>query len=110
MGQFVGGESDIYSFWHSSQVNDPGLNISGFKDRKVDKLLEQIRKSVDPTYRIERYKEIQNTLMSELPAVYLYNPIYTIGVSDSIKGFYAGKTTKPINHLNNIYDWYIKTK
>ena len=110
MGQGLGSETDIYSFWHSSQVSDPGLNISGFKDRKVDKLLEQIRKSNDPAYRAERYQEIQKTLLAEIPTVYLYNPIYTIGISDTIKGFYTGKTTEPINHLNNIYDWYIRTK
>jgi peptide/nickel transport system substrate-binding protein len=110
LGQDLGADSDIYSFWHSSQVNDPGLNISGFKDRKVDKLLEQIRKSNDSAYRAERYREIQNTLVAEVPSVYLYNPVYTIGISDSIKGFYTGKTTQPINHLNNIFDWYIKTK
>lgn len=108
LGQNLGQEADIYSFWHSSQVTDPGLNITGFKDRKIDKLLEQIRKSKDEKYREERYREIQKTIVSEIPAIYLYNPIYTIGFSDTIKGYYTGKIAQPIDHLNNIFEWYIK--
>ena len=27
-GEALGFEPDLYPFWHSSQVNDPGLNLS----------------------------------------------------------------------------------
>jgi peptide/nickel transport system substrate-binding protein len=110
IGEDIGIDPDLYSFWHSSQVNDPGLNLSGFQDRKVDKLLEQIRKVNDPKYKSDRLKEIQATLAEEVPAVYLYNPIYAMAISKNIKGIPIGRINTAVDHLNSIYSWYSREK
>ena len=36
--EILGGDPDIFAFWHSSQTGDKGLNISGYKNDKVDTL------------------------------------------------------------------------
>jgi peptide/nickel transport system substrate-binding protein len=110
LGQSIGGSADLYSFWHSSQINDPGLNISSFNDRMTDKLLELARKSSDNVYIDDKYSQIQQILATEVPAIPLYNPLYAFGMSNNIKGFYAGKISEPVDHLNNISEWYIKEK
>jgi peptide/nickel transport system substrate-binding protein len=43
-GQIINHESDLYSFWHSSQRTDPGLNIAMYNNKKVDNMLEEIQK------------------------------------------------------------------
>ena len=56
IGQNVGIDEDLYSFWHSSQITDPGLNLTWFSDKKVDKLLEQVMRSSDEKYRSVRFR------------------------------------------------------
>jgi len=109
-GQNVGSESDLFSFWHSSQINDPGLNLSGFNDRRVDKLIELGRKSNNTKVRNDKYMQAQEIIIEETPVIYLYNPIFIMAANNNIKNFYQGKISEPVDHLNNIDNWYIYEK
>src|SRR6185295_9848602 len=53
-GLVIGTESDLYPFWHSSQRNDPGLNIALYANANVDKILEATRSETDPTTRRDK--------------------------------------------------------
>ncbi len=110
VGQNVGEGSDLYSFWHSTQVNDPGLNLTGYSDRKTDKLIELGRKSNDVAYKSDKYKQAEETIMAEAPGIFLYNPLYSIAVTNNIKNFYQGHFASPVDHLNNIASWHIHEK
>jgi len=69
-------DPDQYFFWHSTQTE---TNITGFKNVKIDKLLEDGRNSIHPNERKEYYLEFQKVLTEEHPAIFLYYPyIYTI--------------------------------
>lgn len=68
-------DPDQYIFWHSTQE----LNITKYKSPKIDKLLEDGRKTFDEVKRKEIYLEFQKSLVEELPAIFLFHPIvYTI--------------------------------
>lgn len=110
IGQNVGIDEDLYSFWHSSQVTDPGLNLTGFSNPKVDKLLEQVRKSSDPKYRSDRFKQVQDVLVDEQPALFLYTPLHVSVLGKEVLGAKQARISQPNDMLNNIYDWYIRTK
>jgi len=110
IGQNVGLDEDLYSFWHSSQAADPGLNLTGFSDKKVDKLLEQVRKSSDEKYRADRFKQVQEVLIEEVPALFLYTPLHTSALSKEIQGSKQIRISQPIDMFNNIYDWFIRSK
>ena len=69
-------DPDQYFFWHSTQTQ---TNITGFKNVKIDKLLEDGRSSIHPSERKEFYLEFQKVLTEEAPAIFLYYPyIYII--------------------------------
>ena len=108
-GIIVGSDPDPYPFWHSSQSQDPGLNLTLFANRNADKLLEDARKTVDEEQRQEKYIQFQNILTTELPAIFLYNPTYTYVNSQKIKGLDIDRVTLPADRFNNLSDWYIKT-
>jgi len=110
VGQNVGATTDLYSFWHSTQKTDPGLNLSGLSDRKTDKLIELGRKSNDRKYRDDKYRQAQEAIMAEAPAVFLYSPIYSFAITKNIKGFNQGKISNPVEILNDISNWYIYEK
>jgi len=110
IGQNVGINADLYSFWHSSQATEPGLNLTGFNDKKVDKLLEQVRKNSDIKYRADRFKQVQEVIIAEQPALFLYSPLNTSAIGKDIKGTRQARISQSSDMLNNIYEWYIRTK
>jgi len=65
-GEIVGRDLDLFAFWHSSQRNDPGLNIALYANTKADKLLETARADISPETKTNQYlsleKEIQNDI------------------------------------------------
>ena len=109
-GIIVGSNPDPYPFWHSSQVQDPGLNLSQLANREVDRLLENARKTLDQEEQRENYQRFQDILTSEIPAIFLYNPTYTYVVDKKIKGISVDRIITPADRFNNLEDWYVKTK
>ena len=70
-------DPDQYFFWHSTQVK--GGNITGLKNVRIDKLLEDGRKTLNPADRKKEYVDFQKILADELPAAFLYYPYsYTV--------------------------------
>jgi len=108
-GQSLGIEPDFYSFWHSSQVKDPGLNLAGFESEEADKLLSEARKTLDDKKRAELYEEFQNILLKEAPAVFLYNPSFTYHTS-KVKGVTPSLIVNPAHRFNAVKEWYTEVK
>ena len=109
-GQNVGADADVYSFWHSSQINDPGLNLSAYKNAEADKLLESGRLAKDAKYRADKYVRFNQIWASDVPAVLLYSPSYLYGQSYVLKGMTAKKIVQPADRFYNINKWYIKSE
>ncbi len=109
-GQEIGGDPDVFSFWHSSQSSNNGLNISNYNNAQVDRLLIEARTEINNEERIKKYQEIQETLNIEVPAIFLYSPTFTYIQSRDIKGFSGNIIISPENRFNSISDWYLKTK
>lgn len=102
--------SDPYSFWHSSQKADPGLNLGMFDNSDADGILESIREEMDPEKRREDYKSFQNILATENPAIFLYSPNYLYVMSNTVKGMEVSRVNSPSYRLSNASKWYIDTK
>ena len=69
-------DPDQYFFWHSTQNEG---NITGYKNVKVDKLLEDGRSTIKVSDRKKIYEDFQEVLSEELPAIFLYYPyVYTV--------------------------------
>ena len=109
-GQALGSIPDPFSFWHSSQKRDPGLNLSLYENKKSDKLLEEARISSDQDERTKKYQEMQNILIEDAPCVFLYNPYYLYLTSKNIKGIELKKIINPSKRFDNTPNWYTKTK
>lgn len=65
-------EPDAYQVWHSSQAANKGSNHIGYKNPRVDQILEQYRREFDPQKRIELYREFQQILRDEQPYTFLF--------------------------------------
>jgi len=109
-GEVLGADPDPYPFWHSSQIDDPGLNLSLFINRKADKLLEEARSTYNDEVREEAYHDFQEILHDELPAVFLYNPKYVYAQRTKINDFLVKRIVTPADRFNEIEKWFIETK
>lgn len=109
-GMVVGRDPDPFAFWHSSQRNDPGLNIALYANITVDKLLEQARTTFNPEERKSKYQEFQKELSKDQPAIFLYSPYYLYIIPKFLKGVEAKNITIPSERFSQIHKWHIKTK
>lgn len=106
----MGSNPDLYPFWHSSQKASPGLNLSGFEKAEVDTLIESTREVSDPAELEEAYKQIEQTILDEIPAIFLYMPTYTYAMLDKVQGFQTQRIFTPSDRFSGVTSWYIKTK
>jgi peptide/nickel transport system substrate-binding protein len=108
-GEVVGRNADVYPFWHSKERNDPGLNIALYANSKVDKLLEDARKTTDSEDRENAYKLFDQEIRADVPAVFLYTPSFLYLVPQSVRSISLGKIATPQDRFLGIRDWYIET-
>ncbi len=107
-GEIIGRDPDLFSFWHSSQRNDPGLNIALYTNLQADRLLEQIRGEHDPVQRLARMKQFDQTLRTDTPAVFLYSPAFLYVLPTAVRGVNITSVTVPSERYLHIYQWYIE--
>lgn len=108
--EIVGGDPDPYAFWHSSQIDYPGLNLAGFSDRDADKLLEDARSTVDEGARADLYSKFDKIISDELPAIFLYTPLQTMAVNKEVRGVSDQIISSPFDRFNELSSWYTKRK
>ena len=109
-GQILGKIPDFFPFWHSSQIEENGLNLSNYQNKDVDKVLEELRQEFDEEKRNEKMKKFKEILTKDHPAIFLYNPNYLYFVSEKVKGVKNNFISFPSERFWNICDWYIKEK
>ncbi|MFA7245386.1 MAG: peptide ABC transporter substrate-binding protein [Candidatus Magasanikbacteria bacterium] len=109
-GVIVGNDPDQYPFWHSKQVDYPGLNLSYYEKRSVDELLEKIRTTKEDSELNTLYSDLQKIILEDTPATFLFLPTYTYALSNFVKGFDVSNISHPADRFSNVNEWYIKTK
>ena len=109
-GNIVARDLDLYPFWHSSQRNDPGLNMALYANLKVDKLLETARSSTEDTARIDAYTGIETEINKDTPAIFLYSPDYIYLTSGRAKNIKIENINHSSERFANINEWYTDTE
>lgn len=108
-GEVIGRDMDLFAFWHSSQINDPGLNIAMYANITTDNLLEQIRTITDEDDRENKFEKFQKEIADDRPAIFLYSPELIYITSNRIKNIKMEQITIPSERFLGIQQWYIET-
>ena len=109
-GEILSKIPDPFPFWHSSQKRDPGLNLSLYASNTLDTLLERARKTLDEKERSEIYERIQETIISDTPAIFLYDIDYVYFAPKEVQGIQTRILADPSERFSGIDAWYLKTK
>jgi peptide/nickel transport system substrate-binding protein len=105
-----GPDPDIFSLWDSTQEGPDGFNFSGMnEDVGLNKDLEDGQKA-DRGAREAAYQDAQTLLVQDLPAVWLYEPLYSVAVNDRVQGFLLDPALEPPDRYAHVTDWYVNTR
>jgi len=108
-GQIINSASDLFAFWHSSQRNDPGLNVAMYTNARVDTILEEAFVSTKESDRIKKYAQFESEIKKDVPAVFLYSPSFIYVVSKNLQGLDIERINSPADRFSNVYAWYTDT-
>lgn len=108
-GEVVGREFDLFAFWHSSQRNDPGLNIALYANTHADDILEELRETSEDSKRAELYTELLSELTADIPAIFLYAPDFVYSIPKDIRGLTLGFIETPSDRFLSAQLWHRET-
>jgi peptide/nickel transport system substrate-binding protein len=83
--KFPDPHSILYYHFHSSVWSPKGSNQGFYKNARVDELLERGAGETDPTKRTAIYREVQEILIEDAPAVFLYTSRYVYAARTNLK-------------------------
>ena len=109
-GNVINRDLDYYAFWHSSQRNDPGLNLSSYTSIESDKSLEAARNGLDMDEKIPLLQKFEKEVINDTPAVFLYSPDFIYIVPQIIKAQFPQIIVTSSDRFAQVYDWYIETE
>jgi peptide/nickel transport system substrate-binding protein len=109
-GEVVGRTLDLFAFWHSSQRNDPGLNLALYTNARADSLLARARATTNRNEREELYAQFADIVSEDIPAVFLYAPQFLYVFPEHIRGIELGALAVPGERFLNVYEWYTETE
>lgn len=79
----IGGDPDVYAYWHSSQAAN-GLNFSNYKNAIADDALSSARSRVEPDLRNAKYATFIRQWLSDAPAIGLYQATAQYAHTESV--------------------------
>lgn len=105
----TGSDPDPFVFWHSSQSQDPGINISQYKNTTIDRLIVDARNTFDNNARIDKYRQFQEIFSLDIPAIILDQSDFVYEVNPQIKGIKIKALANPEDRFYDAVNWYIQT-
>lgn len=105
VGQNLGYNLDTYSYWHSTQSSPDGQNFSNYKSFQVDTLIENIRSNFDLEKRTQDLKQLDTQIKGDVPAIFLYRPIYYYASDGKVSGMFMDGVVFPNDRFARIKNW-----
>ncbi len=80
----IGVDPDVYAYWHSSQANSLGFNLSNYSNPIADDALSSARSRLEPALRNAKYLTFARQWLADAPAIGLYQSVvqYVYSVND----------------------------
>jgi peptide/nickel transport system substrate-binding protein len=105
----LAGDPDPYALWHQTQI-ERGQNYAGWDHTEASILLEAARTTTDKGRRSDFYFEFQRIFAEEVPALLLFHPVYTYGVSQEVFDVQLAPMANPSDRFKTIANWYMLTR
>jgi peptide/nickel transport system substrate-binding protein len=101
---------DPYIYWHSSQVNSPGLNLAQYTNINNDGYIETARTNTDINVISSSLAQFQQQIASDVPAIFIYSPQYLYYTKPIISNIRLSTGNSSVDRYASISEWYVRTK
>ncbi|HEX2792361.1 MAG TPA: peptide ABC transporter substrate-binding protein [Candidatus Paceibacterota bacterium] len=105
-GEVIGRDRDLFAFWDSGQVADPGLNIAGYANPTVDELLARARTENDPAQALIDIQAASNLIAGDFPAAFTHAPDFLYAVPNDLDGIVLPQIASPSDRFATVYGWH----
>ncbi|MFC1616140.1 ABC transporter substrate-binding protein [Patescibacteria group bacterium] len=105
LGQSLGYNKDTYSYWHSNQASSSGQNLSNYKSFQVDTLIEDMRAVFNEEKRERELNELAEKIKEDIPAIFLYRPVYYYASDGKISGITMDGVVFPSDRFAKVAEW-----
>lgn len=102
-------DPDLYDFW-SQEAILRGQNYSGWNHRRASEALEQARQITTAADRQPFYETFLRQFNADLPALTLYQHVYTYAVSGAVHGLEIGKITQSRDRFDTLAGWALNVE
>ncbi|TSC57576.1 MAG: peptide/nickel transport system substrate-binding protein [Candidatus Peregrinibacteria bacterium Greene0416_19] len=117
-GQSLLDNLDSYPYWHSSgmqkltgnagDLRRDAYNLSQYVSFKADSLLDTVRRTGNEKERTDALKQLRDVLKQDVPAIFLYSPVYTFAHHQRIRGIDLGSLSLHSDRFLTLSQWYVK--
>jgi len=83
---------DPYAIWHSDNDKKGGFNLVGYKNKKIDKMIEESQEIVDRDKLGVIWREMFQIITDDNPYLFLYIPNSITAVNKNIKNIQPAKS------------------
>jgi len=107
----IGGDPDVYAYWHSSQTNSQGLNFANYSNNISDLALSSARDTLDPTIRDAKYLVFVKQWLSDVPAIGLYQSTFQYVISLKAHAFDPSNVlVAPSDRYADVVHWSVGSR
>ena len=99
-------DPDYYDFW-SQEAIVRGQNYGGWNNRRASEALENARRLSGQAERRPYYEAFQGYFDSDLPALTLYQHVYTYGLSEDVQLAEIGRIDSPRDRYETFGQWFL---
>lgn len=102
----IGGDPDVYTYWHSSQASANGHNFASYSNKLADNDLSSALGNVGYKLRNAKYINFAKQWLKDVPAIGLYQSNMYYVTRPNITNITADETiVNPLERYSNILDW-----
>lgn len=102
----LGADPDLLPYYHSSQANMSGLNLSNYRNALADDLLLGARDTMNEELRIKKYESFLEYWVTDVPAIALYQPNLTYYYNKNVRTFSNDiKLVTALDRFSDINSW-----
>ena len=103
----LGTDPDLLPYYHSSQTNNSGLNLSNYRDVLVDDLLLGARDAMNDEVRVKKYEMFLERWVAGVPAIGLYQPNLTYYYNKNVRTFNDVQLVTALDRFSDIDEWAV---
>lgn len=105
----LGADPDLFAYYHTSQANEMGLNLSNYSNALASDLLLAARGTTDNKLRATKYQSFLEYWVSDVPAIGIYQVNMSYYVNKSVRTFSTdSRLVSPIDRFADVYLWAVE--